>query len=91
MQASGFWGSGFPVPVDPLSPFFVVRTPYVPYTRTQSRPLFAFLGFRFPYKVLETKKGTLFIPRFLLGLVHHYPIPEREPVLCFGYWGAAAL
>ena len=32
-------------------------------------PLFPFLGFRFPYKVLETKKGTLFIPRFLLGLL----------------------
>ena len=36
--------------------------------RTQSRPLFPFLGFRFPYNPLSTKKGTLFIPRLLLGL-----------------------
>ena len=31
-------------------------------------PYSLFLGFRFPYKVLETKKGTLFITKLLLGL-----------------------
>ena len=47
----------------------LVRQPSLGFSepRTQSRPLFPFLGFRFPYKVLQTKKGTLFIPRFLLG------------------------
>ena len=33
------------------------------FSRTQSRLLFPCLGFRFPYNPLETKKGTLFIPR----------------------------
>ena len=27
-------------------------------------------GSRFPYKPFKTKKGTLFIPRLLLGLAH---------------------
>ena len=31
-------------------------------------PYSRFLGFRFPYNPLWTKKGTLFIPRLLLGL-----------------------
>ena len=41
-------------------------------SRTQGGPFF--LGFRFPYKQLQTGKGTFWIPRFLMGLgTRHKP------------------
>ena len=39
------------------------------YTRTCRRHLFPFSGLGFPCFPLKTKKGTLFIPRLLPGLV----------------------
>ena len=38
-------------------------------------PSFLFLGLGFPYHPLKTKKGTLFIPRLILGLVSQNPKP----------------
>ena len=36
-------------------------------TRTRSRPFFPVFRVGVPYNPLKTKKGTLFIPRVLLG------------------------
>ena len=36
-----------------------------------------FFGLGFPYNPLKTKKGTLFIPRFLPGLVADLPVKLR--------------
>ena len=47
----------------------VLSVDYVFLSSTQSMPLFLFLRFGFPYNPLYTKKGNLFIPRLLLGLV----------------------
>ena len=60
-------------------------------TRTQSRPLFLFLGFRFPYKGLYTKKSTLFIPRFLLDLEYKFGshilvLLTQDPLFGFLRW-----
>ena len=60
-------------------------------SRTQSRPSFLFLGVRFPYKVLQTKRGTLFLPRFLLGLgfflgLFRHPTPQAKRLCGSGFW-----
>ena len=45
--------------------------------RTQGKPLFPFLGFRFPYEPPLRQKGHLFIPRLFLGL-ETVPLPAAE-------------
>ena len=37
-------------------------------------PFFLFLGLGFPYNLLKTKKGTLFIPRLISGLGFGYSL-----------------
>ena len=47
---------------------------------SQVVPLFPFLGgFRFPYKPLEAKKGTLFRPRLLGSLLVYTRNPKPPP------------
>ena len=56
----GFWGFGV----------LGFRVEGLGASRTQSRPLFPFLGFRLPYNsALLNHEGSPFIPKLLLGLV----------------------
>ena len=58
--------------------------------RTWSRPLFPLLWLGFPCTPLKTKKGTLFIPRLLLGLdmfgsrTLEGPIKQATPAAVWG-------